>query len=132
MKPIEEQKTITVYKCGDCGREHSDASSAESCCACTSCGGPTTAEDRKIARGVGGSVYYYRTDLVCEWCRVRKSVKAQQEKVHREESNVEQAKRRLEAAERELKKEQDELAQRTAKRDALPPKPRAPKKESAA
>lgn len=25
MKPIEETKTITVYKCADCGKEHGDA-----------------------------------------------------------------------------------------------------------
>lgn len=71
MKPLEEQKTITIYKCADCGKEYGDTVRAEQCCACVECMGPTTADDKKMARG--GSSNYYRSDLACEWCRVRKS-----------------------------------------------------------
>lgn len=131
MKPIQEQKTITVYRCADCGSEHGDAARAETCCACTQCEGPTTAEDKVRARG-GSKVSYYRFDLLCEWCHLRKKVKTQQDTVRRQETYVEQAKRRLQATENELAKEQRELDALTAKRDALPPKPRQPKKENAA
>jgi hypothetical protein len=121
MKPIEEQKTITVYKCPDCKKEHGDETRAEQCCACHHCMGPTTAEDKKIAKGIYRS---YLHELLCEWCRVRRDVKSKQDQVRREESHVEQAKSRLAGAERELKKRHDELAALVAKRDALPPKPR--------
>jgi hypothetical protein len=132
VKPIEETKTVTVYKCADCGKEYENPHGAEQCCACCTCGGPTSAEDKKIARG--GSSSYYRSDLLCEWCRIRKDVKALQDRVRHAESHVEQARTRFVALGNELKKRQEELAALTAKRDALPPKPRAPKekKESAA
>lgn len=128
MKPIEETKTITVFKCTDCGHEHGDAKRAEDCCACTQCLGPTTHEDKKIARG-GSQISYYRTDLLCEWCRIRKKVKTQQDCVRRCEQGVAHAKSTLEGAQRNLAKEQAELAELIAKRDALPPKPRQPKEK---
>lgn len=128
MKPIEEQKTITIYKCADCGKESGNQTHAEQCCACSGCGGPTSAEDKKIAKG---GLYFYSRDLLCEWCRVRKEVKTQQDKVRRQEDDVKNAQRRLEAEQRELKQDQDTLTVLLAKRDALPPKPRQ-KKDSAA
>jgi hypothetical protein len=130
MKPIEETKTITVYKCPDCKKEHGGTVRAEQCCACTVCGGPTTAEDRKFARG-GSPSGYYRHDLACAWCCIRKQVKSQQDCVRRYEQGVEHAKRTLEGAQRNLADEQRELALLIAKRDALPPKPRAPKERGA-
>lgn len=124
MKPIEETKTITVYKCADCEKEHGRPDAAEQCCACTQCGGPTTAEDKKVARG-GSPSHYYRHDLLCTWCCVRKKVKAQQDCVRRVEQGVEHAKRTLAGCENNLVRERRELEALIAKRDALPPKPRA-------
>lgn len=131
MKPIEETKTITVFKCADCDKEHSDSPRAELCCACTLCEGPTTAEDKKIARGGSQFGGFYRRDLACEWCRARKAVKVTQDRMRTVEAHVKEAERRLEGAKRELANTEAELSALVTKRDALPPKPRV-KKESAA
>lgn len=129
MKPIKETKTITVYKCADCSKEHGLPANAETCCACCACQGPTNAEDKKIAHG--GSTSYYRSDLLCTWCRIRRDVKTQQDHVRRCEAKLQAAKRALEHVEQELKRYQAELEALTTTRDTLPSKPRQPKPKEA-
>jgi hypothetical protein len=123
MKPIEEQKTITVYRCTDCNSEHGLQQNAEACCGCNECGGPTTAEMRNERSEPGG----YDVRRLCSWCRLRLWIKRQQDRVRYNGTHVESAKRDLAQREKELERSQKELADLIAKRDALPPKPRQPK-----
>lgn len=128
MKPLEEQKTITVYKCGDCGSEYGLKESAETCCGCTECGGPTTPEERKVKHSEPGG---YDVRRLCSWCRLRLWVKRKQDEVRRLGAHVESAKFDVVRREELLARSETELTALIAKRDALPPKPRIMKPKPA-
>jgi hypothetical protein len=123
MKAVEATKTVTVYTCALCNREHGLKENAENCCACYDCAGPTTAEER-ATKGLPGGYDYER---LCSWCRVRRYVKRAQDWVRSAENRVKDADHALATAKTELEGRQADLAKYVAQREALPPKPRQAK-----